>query len=147
MADISGFGLQINIVASRTFPQGFVVTQFADDADPFDMPSMQIADTGMGVNGDMVSWSLANPIKPTLNVIPGSDDDKNLQVLFEQNRVGKGKFGALDVITMTGVYPDGTTITLTNGKITDGMPGKSLASAGRLKSKNYAFAFENQIIS
>lgn len=147
MNDISGFGLQINLVASKTFPQGITLTQFADDADPFDLPSMQIADKAMGVNGDLVVWNRANPIIPTINVIPGSDDDRNLQVLFEQNRVGKGKLGAGDEITMTGIYPDGSTITLTKGKITDGMPGKSLASAGRLKSKAYVFAFENQQIS
>jgi len=140
--DVSGFGLRLRITASRTFPAGFTVTQFADDADPLDIPSLQIADTAMGLNGDLVSWSKANPIKPTVNVIPGSEDDRNLAVLLEANRVGRGKSGARDVITMTGTYPDGRSVTLSQGVITDGMPGNSVASAGRLKSKSYAFAFE-----
>lgn len=141
--DVSGFGLKVRITASRTFPAGFTVSQFADDADPFDVPSMQVADKAMGLNGDLVSWSKANPIVPTLNVIPGSEDDRNLAVLLEANRVGRGKSGARDTITMTGMYPDGRSVTLSGGIITDGSPANSVASAGRLKSKAYAFAFES----
>lgn len=145
MENISGFGLQINILASNTFPVGLLITEFADDADPFDLPSLQIADTAMGLNGDLISWSKANPIKVTLSVIPGSFSDINLAILMEANRVGRGKIGARDIITMTGIYPSGSFITLTNGIITDGMPGNAVSSAGRLKSKTYNFSFENKI--
>lgn len=143
MADISGFGLRARIVASVTFPSGIEVTQFADDADPLDAPSQQVADKAMGLNGDLITWKKANPVIATLNVVPGGDDDKNLAVLLENNRVGRGKQGARDVITMTLVYPDGSTKNLSAGVITDGMPMNGVASAGRLKSKPYAFAFEN----
>jgi hypothetical protein len=142
MKDISGFGLRVRVVASVTFPAGFTVSQFADDADPFDFPSLQVGDNAMGVNGDLVVWSKANPVKPTLNVIPGSEDDKNLAILLEANRVAKGKFSARDTVTMTALYPDGTQKTLSSGAITDGAPGNSVSNAGRLKSKSYAFAFE-----
>lgn len=145
MADISGFGLRINVKASQTFPQGIDITQFADDTDPFDLPSIQIKDKAMGLNGDMVTWSKANPLLVSISVVPGSDDDRNLAVLLESNRVGKGKNSVHDVITMTGIYPDDTTITLTEGSITDGPPGSAVASAGRLKSKTYQFAFENRV--
>lgn len=141
--DISVFGLKVQVVASETFPSGISITQFADDADPFDSPSIQIRDKAMGVNGDLISWSKANPIPLTLNVVPNSDDDKNLAVLFEANRVGKGKLGARDVVSITVIYPDGKTASFTQGIITDGMPANSAQSAGRLKSKAYAFAFEN----
>lgn len=140
--DVSGFGLQIQTVASVTFPAGFTVSQFADDGDPFDLPSIQIADKAMGLNGDLVTWSKASPLTITVNLIPNSDDDKNMSILCDANRIGRGKSSARDVITMTGIYPDGSTITLTGGKITDGMPGNGVASAGRLKTKAYMFAFE-----
>jgi hypothetical protein len=143
--DVSGFGIRVNVVASSTFPVGFQVTQFADDADPFDIPSIQIADKAMGLNGDLVVWSKANPIAVTLNVIPGTDDDRNLAILLEANRVGRGKTSAQDTITMTAIYPSGAPLTLTAGRITDGPTGSSVASAGRLKSKAYVFAFENRI--
>lgn len=143
MQDISVFGIRVQVIASETFPSGISITQFADDADPFDAPSMQIRDKAMGVNGDLISWSKANPIPVTLNVVPGSEDDLNLSVLFEANRVGKGKFGARDVISIVALYPDGSVAAFSQGVITDGQPANSATSAGRMKSKAYAFAFEN----
>lgn len=143
MNDISVFGLRVQLRASETFPAGITLTQFADDADPFDTPSIQIRDKAMGVNGDLITWSKATPITLSLAVVPNSDDDDNLAVLLEANRVGKGKQGARDVISVTAVYPDGRTVSFTQGTITDGMPANSPASSGRFKSKTYQFAFEN----
>ncbi|MCG1038795.1 hypothetical protein KQH49_06745 [Mycetohabitans sp. B5] len=144
MENISGFGLVVQVCASKTFPAGFTVTQFADDGDPFDIPSIQVNDKAMGLNGDLIVWSKANPITVTLNLIPGSDDDKNMSILLEANRVGRGKQSAKDEITMAAIYPDARILTLTKGVITDGMPANSVASAGRMKSKPYIFAFENR---
>lgn len=144
MADISGIGLEVRIVASNTFPAGFSVTQFADDADPLDLASIQIADKAMGLNGDLITWSVATPIPMVLNVIPRSSDDINLSILAELNRVGRGKTSAKDKITAVIVYPDGETQVLIAGVITDAMIGSSVASAGRKKSKSYTFAFENK---
>lgn len=143
--DISGFGLVINVIASQTFPAGFVVTQFADDSDPFDIPAVQIADKAMGVNGDLVVWSRAVPIDVSISVIPGSPDDANLGILAQANRPGRGKAPALDSITLTAAYPDGTIVTLRSGRIITAPFGKSVASAGRLKSKTYTFTFESTI--
>lgn len=143
MADISAFGIRVRIIASNTFPAGFDVTQFADDADSLDVPQQQIADKAMGVNGDLITWSKANPLLLTLNIIPNSEDDRNLSVLLESNRVAKGKFGSRDVITLVAAYPDGSTQTWSQGAITDGTPGLALASSGRMKTKAYMFAFEN----
>lgn len=145
MSNISGFGLIVTVRASRTFPLGIPITQFADDSDPLDIPELQIADSAMGLNGDLIAWSKANPIKASLNVIPGSANDIELAILLEANRVGRGKIGARDIITMTVLYPSGNFVTLTNGLITDGTPSSAVASAGRLKSKSYAFTFEGRI--
>lgn len=144
MVDISGFGLRVTIIASNTFPSGFTVTQFADDADPFDFPNAQIVDSAPGLNGDALYWSKASLLTPVLNIVPNSEDDKNLAALSEANRVGKGKRSAQDVITMVGIYPDGHTITLSNGKLTNTPVANSVASAGRMKSKAYTFTFENK---
>lgn len=142
--DISGFGFQINLIASNTFPNGVSISQFADDADPFDTPAIQIADKGMGLNGDLVVWSSAAPLEVTINVIPDSEDDLNLSALAEANRVSKGKQSARDVITMVGIYPDGKTTTLSGGKLTNAIPGSPIASSSRKKSKPYTFAFEGK---
>lgn len=142
MQNIAGFGLQVRVIANRTFPSGFTITEFADDADPFDLPALQINDAAMGLNGDMIHWSKANPIPLAIAVIPGGEDDKNLAVIFEANRSARGKRPAKDTITIVGSYPNGSVITLTPGIIFDGLPGNAVASAGRLKSKVYNFRFE-----
>ncbi len=143
MQDIAGFGLSVRIIASKTFPQGFTVTEFADDTDPFDLPELQIADAAMNLNGGMATWSTANVIQWAIGVMPNTEDDKNLQVLFEANRPARGKKPAKDIITVVGMYPDGSTRVLSPGIIYSATPGKSVASAGRLKSKTYNFRFEN----
>jgi len=145
MENISGFGLVVSILASNSFPVGLLISDFADDSDPFDFPVLQIGDSGMGLNGDLVVWQKPNPIKVTLNVIPGSFSDINLAILLEANRTGKNKSSARDVITMTGIYPSGNIVVLENGFLTDGMPASSVASAGRLKTKPYSFSFENRV--
>lgn len=144
MENVSATGLEVTIKASQTFPQGFTITEFADDADPLDAPNIDIAESGMGVNGDLVVWNSPKPLAITLNVIPGTEGDKSLALLAEANRVAKGKNFAKDKITMTFYYPViGKRRTLTGGSITSVPPGYSAASGGRIKTRQYGFVFEN----
>lgn len=141
--DISGFGVRITVIGSVTFPNGFTLSSFSDDADPFDSPALTIAEHAMGLNGDLISWSNANPLPASLNIIPNSDDDLNLTTLCEANRVGLGKQTAQDTITLIAVYPDGSSARYTEGKCTSFIPANSIASAGRLKTKPFILTFEN----
>lgn len=142
--DISGLGTSVRVLASNTFPIGLEITQFADDADPVDAPALQIADAAMGLNGDQVTWSTANPIPVTLNVITNSEDDRSLSLLFEANRAGRNKSSARDAITMLVSYPDGSFTTLTGGVCKEFIPAKSIAGEGRFKTNAYLFSFENR---
>jgi hypothetical protein len=143
MSNISAFGYVITIVASNTFPVGFTVTQGANDGDPVDMPSVKIGDLVLGVNGDPISWNKAVPLPMTVSVIPGGLDDINLTILANANRVAQGKSSAQDIITATVVYPDGTVTTLIQGAITDAPFGRSIASEGRAKTRQFGFMFGN----
>ena len=143
--DVSGFGFVVNIVASNTFPAGFTVTQAAEDADAVDFTTIKIAEATMGVNGDLIVYRSAKPLPLTINVIPGSADDQNLQILADANRVAQNKSSAADSITATIIYPDKSIVTLTTGVITDAVFGKSIAGSGRLKTKPYGFMFQNKI--
>lgn len=145
--NIGGFGLIVALRASNTFPAGMTVQQFADDADPFDFPDLQVADVAMGLNGDLLTWSKAMPLVTQIAVVPESDDDNNLAVLLAANRVGKNKQSAQDVITLVGTYPSGYVVTLSNGRLTNGSISNSIASAGRMKSKVYKLAFQNITIA
>src|ERR1700722_5071326 len=115
--DITGFGAAVSLVASNTFPVGIAITQFADDADSFDMASVKIADTAMGVNGDLIKWSRAIGKPITISVIPGSLDDINLTILASNNNATQGQLNAQDIITVTVVSPDQSVVTFANGFI------------------------------
>ena len=142
--NISAYGSEVVLIASITFPVGITISAFSDDADGVDVPSIQVSDKAMGVNGDLVTWSRAQPLNLTINVIPDSDDDINLGILLENNRVGRGKLIVQDVITLNVSYPTGKTVTFSTGVITDGMPATSFTSAGRFKTKPYSFTFQNR---
>lgn len=147
MQNISGYGLIVQIFASITFPAGITVTQLADDVDQFEVPSLQIVDKAMGLNGDLLVWNKAVPINLTVAVVPNGVDDINLGILLENNRVGRGKLSVGDIITMVSTNPQtGTIFTYNNGALTDGIPGLPIASAGRMKSKPYMFTFENRTL-
>ena len=147
MENISANGLTVVLSAIPSFPN-LVLTQWADDADPLDFPDIDIADSAMGVNGDLVVWSTPKPIEVSLSVIPGSSDDKNLNILFSLNRAGKLKPSTSDLVNMTFIY-GGTLagvakrVTLIGGRCMAYAPATGAASSGRKKSKTYKFVFEN----
>lgn len=141
--DISASGVSARFVFDKTYPNGFTGNDWASDADPVDLPSQVIAAVEMNVNGQLVSWSSPTPLPLTINVIPGSPTDIDLSYAMEANRPAAGKRIALDMVTIVFTYPDGGTVTLSNGKLLQGAPGRSVATAGRFKAKQYQFAFQD----
>lgn len=142
MNDISSTGLQAQVVASNTFPQGFKVDQFGDDADAVNAADIDLADTAMGPNGDMVVWSKPQGIPVELSVIATSDDDTNLDTLGEANRIARGKTSARDQITIILLYPNNITVTLSKGKMVAAPPVLNATASGRYKTRTYRFMFE-----
>jgi hypothetical protein len=143
MINISGYGTQASIIADPSFPGGLTITQFSDDTDAIDIASQDTSNVSMSLNGDLLVAAQATAINVSMSVVASSEDDENLQILLDNNRVGKGKSATQDKVTMTITYPDGTFVTFKEGAIIGGMAGNSVASAGRLKTKIYLFAFEN----
>lgn len=143
--EIGGVGAQVQLVASNTFPSGISIDQGADDADYIDIPVSPVGDAAMGVNGDLLTWGKANRLDVTLNVAPDGDNDQNLAILLDMNRVGRGKISVRDSITMVITYPNGKVVSFLNGKILSGPPADSVTSAGRFKTKPYMFTFEQRI--
>ncbi len=140
-SNISGFGVSLVIRASVTYPTGLTISQFADDVDPILINDVKIADSAMGLNGDLMIWQKAVPLPMTINVVPGDTDDTNLQILADANRVAQGKNSAKDVISATIIYPDGQTVVLSGGNITDAAFGRGIQSSGRQRTKSYTFMF------
>lgn len=145
MKDVSGTGLSILVKASNTYPQGILCTCFADDSDPLDFPEVTITEYGMGLNGDLITWTSPQALPFSISLVPGTEEEIAMDFLLEANRAAKGKKSAKDVITIVANYPDGTRKTLKNGKIISGLPGKGVASGGRIKTPTYGFVFENKV--
>lgn len=143
--DISAMGLKVTLIALPSYPVGFTITQFADDGDSLNLPDMTIMQNGMGVNGDLVVWRTAVPCEIDINVIPDTDDCKNLENLFKLNMTQKNKVSTKDLITMMIEHPNGKIDMLTNGYIVRGKPVQDYSSNGRAKSRNFGFVFENNI--
>ena len=139
--DISAAGGKVTIISSPTFPQGFTITEWATDADPITIEDVQIAQSEVGVNGDIVSWHRAVPVNVDMNIIPNSESDKNLMILTSANKVEKNKVALHDSITMIISYPDGTLKTFTEGTIVSGSVANSMVNDGKIRSKNYKFVF------
>lgn len=142
MADLSTTGFALRVVASNTFPQGFTVTAFSSDSDPWDSPALDVATVEMDLNGNMNSWSTPVPMTRTIGLTPGTEDERNMRALYEANRVGRDKRSARDIITIVATWPDGSTETMGGGKIVNGPSGNSTTQAARMKSVSYGFAFE-----
>lgn len=142
MQDVSGFGTVITLIASTTFPLGFNVTQLAGDTDPLELASIDIADGLVGINGDFITWAKAIPASMAIAVIPGSQADVNLQILWNANRVVFGRTIAADTIQATIVYPNGNITLKANGRLMAGPSGNSIASSGMQKTNVYLFKFE-----
>lgn len=85
MIEVSATGLALVVKASKTFPSGILITAFADDADPLDLPPTEIVKTGVDINGNLLSWSAPAPQTVTINVPAGSEEDQNLAILLDAN--------------------------------------------------------------
>lgn len=143
--NISLFGFSVRIVASRTFPEGFTITAWADDQPPVDSQNIETAGYGMGPNGDMVVWQKPAALVANYSVVPNSTDDKNLSILHEANRISKAKgIAPMDVITATAVYQDGRVVTLSQGIISSGPAAPAGTQEGRLSSRTFGFVFEDR---
>lgn len=145
MHNVSATGIKMRLVASLTFPAGFDITQFADDGDPLNSENLTIAETAAALNGDLVAWGKPNVIPLTVAVLPDTDEDRNLSILWNVNRIGKNKVAVQDVITLVVTYPNGDQKILSNGVMISGPALNSGTAEGRLKTKEYEFSFESII--
>lgn len=144
MQDVSGAGLSVKIIAVPLFPTGFDVTRFASDTDPFDIPNLTIAETSMGLNGDLEVWTTPVPTVINLSVIPNTEEDENLGIIWDAEKYERNKVHIPNNITMIATYPDGKIVVLPVGRLTGGPAMNSVSQGKRIKSKTYTFTFEGK---
>ena len=140
---IATTGIELLVQTPITFPVGFTVTEFADDGDSLTGEPLQIGESARNVNGTKVDWSTPVIITKTINLIPASQDDVNMALLFDSNRIGVNKAITGESITWVITYPNGSAVTLTGGSVNTYDFGLDALQTGRLKSKMYSVDFEN----
>ena len=145
MHDVSASGVKVRVIARYTAPAGFEIKRFADDADPYDVEDVDIASSGITVNGELVIWTTPAGVRFNVSVLPGTDDDDNLARVWTANRVGANKVAIHDIITVIVTLPSGKTSMFTNGSMLSGPPATSASSDARLKTKTYGFVFETVV--
>lgn len=134
--DIAATGVSIFIKAETSFSQGFFVEGMADDSDPLAFAEMTVAEADVNINGDLVVWGKPQVMNPTLNVVAGSPADNNLQVMLAAR-----ENGVREQVEMTVTYPDGSSVTASEGVLTTGTKGKGVTTAGRTATRSYQFVF------
>lgn len=142
MTDVSHLGTVVTISASNTTGGVPVpMTAFPKDTDPVSVPNITLGGMEVGTNGDAVTWSEANPKELTLALIPNTVDHAFMQQLLQLNTAEKGKRSNNDKITLTRVMPNGAVLLAEEGKLVEGPPAMTQASAGRLNTVSYRFMF------
>ena len=143
--DVSAMGLKVLIKAVPSFPVGIEITHFADDGDSLNISDIQTMESAVGVNGDLVVWRVATPCEISVNVIPGTDECKDLETLFNLNMTQKNRVASKDILTMVITHPDGKQTVLSNGYIVGGKPAQDYSSNGRANSREFRCVFENNV--
>lgn len=143
--DVSAMGLKVLIKAVPSFPVGIEISHFADDGESLAISDLTTMESAMGVNGDLVVWRVATPCEMDLNLIPNTQECKDMETLFNLNMTQKNRVASKDVITAIITHPDGKQTILSNGYIIGGKPVQDYSSTGRANSRSFRFVFENNV--
>lgn len=141
MQNISGFGTRITIIALKSFPMGFSLSQFADDEDPLRAKEVEPFGYEMLYDGSIFPYSKTSPVEVSVSVIPNGDDDINLKILLNSKTSKISLLPFDDNTSMIITYPDGGRAILSNGTIIRGPALDSVLSVGRRGSNTYTFVF------
>lgn len=142
---VGSTGLLIILTVPVLFPTGLELTEFANDADPLDFGEIQIGASAMNINGLKASWSTPAVVPMSISLTPGTEDDINMSLLFDTNRIGINKIITGADITAVVYYPDGISRRCTGGSVASYTPARSSTESGFFKSRTYSFEFESVI--
>jgi len=141
MQDISGHGTGIVVLALKSFPFGFTLSNFADDEDPIKAKDIEPFGYEVLYDGSIFPHAKASPVEVSVAVIPNSEDDINLKILLASKPDSLSFLPFEDVTSMVITYPDGGRVVLSNGTIIRGPALDSIQATGRRKGNVYTFAF------
>lgn len=141
MIDVSAFGTGIMVLSTASFPQGFSLSQFADDEDPLNVEQVEVSGFEKLYDGSIFIFDKTSPILLSVAVMPNSDDDINLKILMQMRKSSPSLLPLPDTTSMVITYPDGGRVILTNGGLISGALADSITTQGRKKGNVYHFVF------
>lgn len=147
ITDISASGVTARLTASKTFPNGIDLNNWASGTSPFDSPEVTVAGAEMNMNGYLHTNTAPTPRTITLAFPANSDEDNNLAALADQNLAGRGRRVAGDVIQLSFAFPNGKTVRYTDGLITAYKPSVSTGTDGKMTDATYTFTFADSRVS
>ncbi len=140
--NITGNGLRVLIAFSKTFPSGITIEDFPADSDPLDLGELEIGEAKMGLNGTPILFSKADPFETSISLLPTTEEAAALTQAALANRIGsKLRPLAKDIITMTVIYPDGSTRIASNGWMTKASVGPNVKGEGKMEDQKFTFQF------
>ena len=145
MQNVTATGVKMTLQSIPTLPQGITISTLPAGVDPLDSPAAQIATWQTGPNGDLIIHKQPVPIEINFSTVAGSEEDRLLEILFDANRVAKNKLSYDDTITMVIQYPDGRTVTLSNGMLVRGTAVIGISGDGKLKERQWGCIFESKV--
>jgi hypothetical protein len=141
MIDVSTFGSGITILSTNSFPNGFMVSTFADDSDPLSIKETETSGYEPLYDGSIFVFDKTAPVELSLSVISGSDDDINLKILLQARKGGIRLLPLKEFTTMVINYPGNGRVILSAGSIVKGPMADSMLTNGRRKGNTYSFVF------
>lgn len=153
--DISATGAKVAI----HFSDGtdIEVTHFSDEGTPFESGDVEVSTNQKNLNGDMISSRTPSVYSVSLTVIPGSEEDLQLQKKLQEASLQPGGVKSVSELWVksmqifipkinssvgAGVNGSHIVYTWTRGRFKTGPTGPSTSAEGRLSARTYGFEFE-----
>lgn len=143
--EVSANGVKLMLFASVSYPVGVEIATFNPGDDPISADDLTIAETEMGVNGNMIVYRTPYAYNMVFNITPMTEVDQILENIANADRIASGKLSAKNILTLQVIYPQGRILTYIDGALT-GIPGGFSSSGnGRINGRRYAMTFRNMV--
>jgi hypothetical protein len=143
--EVSANGIKVMLFASITYPTGIEIASFNPGDDPFSADNVSIAETEMGVNGNMIVYRTPYAYNLTMNITPMTEVDQIMENIANADRIAFGKASAKNVLMLSVIYPQGRVLTYIDGALTSVPGGFTAGGNGRMGGRSYTMAFRNVV--
>lgn len=138
--------LDISTAGSYVEVDGTKITRFADDANPWQVDTLQVTGHGVSINGDILAWAQPVAIMITLNVLSCDPAVPKLMNLLYEAKLQPGSGDAATFTPPTPfnikIYAGGNiknTAVFDQCRIVAGPPMYSASTAGRFTALSFQF--------